>query len=276
MKPYRWVLCATAGVVCLAIGAVAADAQSPAVSAPDWRIGVTDFATARPMPVVYPSPGPSRRPSPSPSSTPRAKTRTVASGLTTLPSSTSQVIVVHAPTANTTHATLETFAKVHGEWVREFRAMAARIGKDGFSTHHVEGTPNTPVGVFGFGSTVYGLNANPGVKYAYHRLGTDDWWDENSNSSTYNTFQHSATSPGGPSEALWEHTVAYEYFAFITYNVPAVAGRGSGVFLHVDVSTATAGCVSLGTSNLIRVLDWLDPAKNPRVVISPDGDLHRF
>ncbi|HEY2795656.1 MAG TPA: hypothetical protein VGJ28_25060, partial [Micromonosporaceae bacterium] len=99
----------------------------------------------------------------------------MADRLSKVPASASQLIVVHAPTADTTHATLETFVKEHGEWVRKFPAMSARIGSDGFSTHHVEGTPNTPVGDFGIGATMYGLKPNPGVKYAYHRLVPDDW-----------------------------------------------------------------------------------------------------
>jgi L,D-peptidoglycan transpeptidase YkuD (ErfK/YbiS/YcfS/YnhG family) len=154
--------------------------------------------------------------------------------------------------------------------------MTARIGSKGFSDHHVEGVPSTPIGVFGFGATMYGVNSNPGVSYAFHHLVTNDWWNENPDSSGYNTFDHSTTNPGGGSEALWEQTTAYQYFAFITYNVPAVAGKGSGIFLHVSTNRPTAGCVSLPKADLLKVLAWLNPSDKPRIVLSPDGDLSRY
>lgn len=97
---------------------------------------------------------------------------------------------------------------------------------------------------------------------------TDDWWNENPDSPVYNTFQHTATNPGGYSEALWREKPAYTHFAVITYNMPPnvpkpVPGAGSGIFLH-EFSTAggnaTAGCVSLSHDHLVGVLTWLDPA----------------
>lgn len=155
-------------------------------------------------------------------------------------------------------------------------ATPARIGSKGFSAHHTEGVASTPIGVYGFGPTMYGINANPGVRYAYHRLVANDWWDENPDSPTYNTFRHSATNPGRASEALWTVHTAYQYFAFLTFNVPPVPGKGSAIFLHVGTGGPTAGCVSLAKADLIRVLDWLDPARSPRIVLSPDADLSKF
>jgi L,D-peptidoglycan transpeptidase YkuD (ErfK/YbiS/YcfS/YnhG family) len=53
----------------------------------------------------------------------------------------------------------------------------------------------------------------------------------------------------------------------IAYNTARVPGRGSAVFLHVGTGSATAGCVSLPKSELLKVLHWLRPADNPRIVI---------
>jgi L,D-peptidoglycan transpeptidase YkuD (ErfK/YbiS/YcfS/YnhG family) len=36
---------------------------------------------------------------------------------------------------------------------------------------------------------------------------------------------------------------------------------------------STAGCVSLGRTNLINVLKWLDPGKKPRIVMAPLADI---
>jgi L,D-peptidoglycan transpeptidase YkuD (ErfK/YbiS/YcfS/YnhG family) len=43
---------------------------------------------------------------------------------------------------------------------------------------------------------------------------------------------------------------------------------GSAIFLHVGTGTATAGCVSLPSAELLRVLRWLKPANSPKIDIS--------
>ncbi|WFE93766.1 L,D-transpeptidase family protein [Micromonospora sp. WMMD987] len=207
-----------------------------------------------------------------------------AARLTTLPTATRQVVIVTGSGYATTHATLETFHRAGGHWVPVSAPLAARLGAKGFSDHHTEGVATTPTGVYSFGPTMYGIAANPGVRFPYHRVVTDDWWNENPNSAAYNTFQHSATNPGGYSEALWREVPAYTHFAVITYNMPPnvpkpVPNAGSGIFLH-EFSTAaggpTAGCVSLAHADLVAVLRWLDPKHAPRIVICPAQNLGRY
>ena len=41
----------------------------------------------------------------------------------------------------------------------------ALVGLNGLSAHHVEGDDTTPMGLFGFQSTMYGVLPNPGVAY---------------------------------------------------------------------------------------------------------------
>jgi len=171
-----------------------------------------------------------------------------------------QRIQVVAPSVRSTTATLtvsECGRRVFGPW-------PARVGYHGLSAHHREGDGTTPTGTFALGPTVYGLDPNPGVQLGYHRLRCGDWWDEDSHSPAYNTFQHVAcgTAPpfGGDSEALWRAAVAYREFAVVQYNAaPAVPGRGSAIFLHDDTGHATNGCVSIPRLDLIRLLERLRP-----------------
>jgi L,D-peptidoglycan transpeptidase YkuD (ErfK/YbiS/YcfS/YnhG family) len=207
-----------------------------------------------------------------------------AANLKTLPTTTQQVIIVTGDGYNTTNATLETYAIIRGRWVAVSAPLPARIGKNGFSDNHVEGVPTTPTGVYSIGPTMYGIAANPGVRYPYHQLVANDWWNENPNSTAYNTFQHTSTNPGGYSEALWTEKPAYTHFAVITYNMPPnvakpVPNAGSGIFLHEFSSTPsgpTAGCVSLSHAHLVGVLTWLNPAADPRIVICPAQNLGRY
>ena len=236
---------------------------------------------------TIPAPG-SSAPSPSasqPSATPGTPgtgappAGNVASRLRTLPAATRQVIVVSAEGYGSTTATLEAFNKVNGSWRPAFGAMTARVGTNGFADRKIEGDLKTPTGVYPFGGTMYGIAANPGVRYAYHRLVADDYWNENPATPGYNSFAH-GPNPGGASEALWQVSPQYNHFVVINYNVPVVTAdppRGSGIFLHVMVlGRATAGCVSLAEADLLAVLRWLDPAASPRIVLAPRSALGRY
>ena len=192
-----------------------------------------------------------------------------------------QLITVEAPTYGSTLGTLTAWVRTGPCWTVAFGPWQARLGVHGVSDHHREGDGTTPTGLYGFGATVYGLAADPGVHFAYHHLVCGDWWDEDPSSATYNTFQHVACGAappfGGGSEALWQATTAYQTFAVVDYNAhPVVAGAGSAVFLHDDLGHGTAGCVSLPAAELLSVLRWLDPARSPRIVVGTSAEIRRF
>ncbi|GAB3839429.1 L,D-transpeptidase family protein [Dactylosporangium cerinum] len=236
--------------------------------------------SAEVSPPAQPSPSASasKKPSVSPSVSKTAAAAVAAndaSRLKTLPAGTTQVVIVQAASASATTTSLRAYAKTGGVWQPALSAMTARIGGNGFSGDKREGDKTTPTGVYAFDATMYGIGANPGVRYTYHRVVQDDWWDENSSSPGYNTFHHGA-NPGGPSEPLWQISPQYTYFAVIRYNMPATPGRGSGIFLHQATGNATLGCVSLPQADLVALLRWLNPAANPRIVLSPTSQLSRY
>lgn len=176
-----------------------------------------------------------------------------------------QRIVVVAPSARSTTAHLslrECGRTVLGPWT-------ARVGWGGLSAHRREGDGSTPLGTFRIDPVAYGLDPDPGLRLRYHRLVCGDWWDEDSSSPTYDEFRHVACGRappfGGGSEALWQATVAYRFFAVVEYNAARVPGRGSGIFLHVDTGHATNGCVSLPRAALVRVLRWLRTGATIRI-----------
>jgi L,D-peptidoglycan transpeptidase YkuD (ErfK/YbiS/YcfS/YnhG family) len=188
-----------------------------------------------------------------------------------------QVIVVDAPNAASSIATLSTFENDGAGWYEVFAPMPARAGVSGWiaGPDRHEGDGATPEGIYAIGSTMYGTDANPGTLYPYHQLVCGDWWDEDSSSPDYNTFQHVScgTQPSfaGDSEALWTEGNAYPSMAVIDYNTPASGPIGSGIFLHSDIGEATQGCVSLPYADLIQVLKWLNPARHPVIVMGPDS-----
>jgi L,D-peptidoglycan transpeptidase YkuD (ErfK/YbiS/YcfS/YnhG family) len=171
-----------------------------------------------------------------------------------------QHIVVAAPGTRATTARL-TVSECGKRVLGPYRV---HVGVNGLSAHRREGDGTTPLGTFRLGSTLYGIDPNPGVRLPYRRVRCGDWWDEDPESPTYNTLRHvtcgRAPPFGGASEPLWRSPSAYREFAFIEYNAsPAVPGRGSGIFLHVDRGRPTNGCVSLPRAELLRVLRRLRP-----------------
>jgi L,D-peptidoglycan transpeptidase YkuD (ErfK/YbiS/YcfS/YnhG family) len=193
-----------------------------------------------------------------------------------------QVILVDAPSASSTTATLSTFENDGNGWRQVFAPMPARDGENGWSvgSQRHEGDGTTPEGIYAIGATMYGTNPNPGTLFPYHQLSCGDWWDEDSSSPLYNTFQHVACgvqpSFEGDSEALWTEGNAYPSMAVINFNTPATGPIGSGIFLHSDLGVPTQGCVSLPYADLIEVLTWLNPASHPVIVMGPDAVIRSF
>jgi L,D-peptidoglycan transpeptidase YkuD (ErfK/YbiS/YcfS/YnhG family) len=184
-----------------------------------------------------------------------------------------QLITVNTSEASSTYATLSAW-ELHGKcWVQVYGPFTARLGYSGMSANKHEGDGATPEGTFDFESTMYGNAPDPGVSFPYHQLVCGDWWDEDSASPTYNTFQHvpcSETDPpfaNGASEALWTETRAYPSFAVINYNPDRIPGAGSAIFLHADVGGPTDGCISLPLGELDEVLDWMTPVADPTIMI---------
>jgi L,D-peptidoglycan transpeptidase YkuD (ErfK/YbiS/YcfS/YnhG family) len=183
-----------------------------------------------------------------------------------------QLITVEAASMRTTYASLRTWKRTNDCWVAVDGPFQARVGKNGLSSNRHEGDGTTPTGTYAIGSTMYGNSANPGVRYRYRRLHCGDWWNEDSTSPTYNTFQHVRCGTPTPfkikSAGMWQQPTAYAHLAVIEFNTrPVVPGRGSGIFLHAQTGRATTGCISLERNALVRVLRWLDPKAQPRIVI---------
>jgi L,D-peptidoglycan transpeptidase YkuD (ErfK/YbiS/YcfS/YnhG family) len=69
-------------------------------------------------------------------------------------------------------------------------------------------------------------------------------------------------------EAMSRHTKLYRWGAFIDQNPGRIPGGGSCIFLHLwpGPGRSTAGCTAMAERDLKEVLEWLDPAKEPRLV----------
>jgi L,D-peptidoglycan transpeptidase YkuD (ErfK/YbiS/YcfS/YnhG family) len=73
------------------------------------------------------------------------------------------------------------------------------------------------------------------------------------------------------SEKMREVGEAYRWGVVVNYNTPAVARRGSCIFLHIggEQGRGTAGCTAMPAEFLRQVMAWIDPARMPVLVQLP-------
>lgn len=210
-----------------------------------------------------------------------------------------QVIVVTAPSWDSTHATLRAYERDgSGGWRQVIVATRARLGWGGLAPAATrrQGSGDTPAGTFDIPSA-FGRQPNPGTDLPYRRVDHDDAWTYNPRRpATYNVLQtvnNSWRTYGTYVERLWSYGRQYDYVAVLDYNLPrgtiardadgvrrtarpANTRAGGGIFLHVSKGEATAGCISIPRATMRKVLQWLDPSRKPVIVIGPVDAITRM
>jgi L,D-peptidoglycan transpeptidase YkuD (ErfK/YbiS/YcfS/YnhG family) len=206
-----------------------------------------------------PRPSPTAPPTPTPSAT--------AAPAPPAPATGAQLIVVDAAGYGQSTAILTAYDQTATGWVRRFGPWTARIGRNGFAPPGAkrEGDGRAPSGTYAF-SFFFGIQPNPGVAFPYRRIdSTALVWDDDPNSANYNEWVDTrAASAGARPEPMYDAPF-YDYGAVIAYNTARTPGLGSAIFLHVSNRDSTAGCVALPVSELLQVLRWLTPTRNPHV-----------
>lgn len=257
--------------------APAVSSPAPMVSQPTSAAATVASPSSSPSPTPSPSPTrqPAKKPTPTPSPTPKPPAAPLLVQQLASVGGAHQVVIVTATNSTTDVATLQTFENSGGGWHAVFPAMAAHIGRAGFSSNKHEGDLKTPTGLYGFG-TMFGQRANPGVKFPYRQVDSASVWVDDVHSPYYNTWQENAAL-SGEHLASSGYATAYAYAVDIAYNTsPVVPGKGSAIFLHVSTGGGTAGCVSVSQANLLLVLRWLDPAQHPVIVMGPDSTIRNY
>ncbi len=180
-----------------------------------------------------------------------------------------QLITVRAASYSATYATLRAYRIFDHKRTLVFGPWTARVGYNGIARpgSKREGDGKTPSGRYGF-SFFFGVQRRLAFAFPFRHAYSYDYWDDDPASARYNEWVDARSHDPGASPEPMHQVPAYDYSAVIAYNTARVPGLGSAIFLHVGTGTATAGCVSLPRSRLIRVLRWLRPADQPRIRIS--------
>jgi peptidoglycan hydrolase-like protein with peptidoglycan-binding domain len=201
-----------------------------------------------------------------------------------VPAGARQIVVV---TSSGSTADVDLLVYTGGQWTCARSDMAGRVGRNGVRAlaNRRSGDGTTPGGIFPLGSMTapdgqtfqfFGNGVNPGVQGTWRQVRSGDCWGATPNTPDYNRLvTRAAANCQSPDEYLPNIQGAYSRAALIGANMGAnrsgdAAGEAplaAAIFLHrhsfdaAGNSRPTSGCVSLGNSNLIYVLQRVVPGQ---------------
>jgi L,D-peptidoglycan transpeptidase YkuD (ErfK/YbiS/YcfS/YnhG family) len=179
-------------------------------------------------------------------------------------------VVVDWSESPSTGAALRLFERENTGWRQLDGTISAVAGRNGFAPvgEKREGDGRTPSGVFplerGFGYEPFA------ARLPYLLLTPEMIWIDDPRSPRYNRLADRKDGEGFSHEVMRRDDDLYKYGIVVEYNTrEIVPGAGSAIFFHIwrDPSTPTAGCVAATEADIVRLLEWLDPAAHPLAVI---------
>lgn len=213
-----------------------------------------------------------------------------------IPDKYQQVVLVTTDNWNSSRGELTFFEKINNRWVPYDSPINVSVGKNGLGwglglhrvsglgPEKVEGDGKAPAGAFEFGLS-FGYSESPPSKtnWKYQSVDDRDYFIDDPNSQDYNKWIRLTKDKANEPKAYWKSferlkrsDQLYELGIVINHNCsPTLANRGSAIFLHIWRSEflPTLGCTAMSKENLIKLLRWLDPIKNPILIQIPKDQL---
>jgi L,D-peptidoglycan transpeptidase YkuD (ErfK/YbiS/YcfS/YnhG family) len=176
------------------------------------------------------------------------------------------------------HARVTWWVRSDGRWAKRMQTADGRTGYGGLvrGTHRRQGTGTTPLGTYGLVSAFGTHRASRHWDLRYRRIRAGDYWVEDNASHYYNRYRNKArggfrwwlpSSDANSSERLRDYPVQYEWALVTSFNRQQVRHRGAGIFLHVNGSGATAGCVSAPRWFIRKLLHRIHRDARPLIAI---------
>ena len=186
-----------------------------------------------------------------------------------------QLIVATTTSMNSSYCNIKVYEKNDGGKWSELYCTNGRVGLNGLSyiENRFQSTNTTPAGVMNIIGG-FGVNSNPETKLNYTELKNNMYWDLNNGSKNYNRMV--SYNPGGDCEHLIYYKKQYEYSLITDYNYNQVSNKGGAIFVHCLGKGATGGCVSMPREKLVEILKWIDPEKNPKILVIPQYDMDNY
>jgi L,D-peptidoglycan transpeptidase YkuD (ErfK/YbiS/YcfS/YnhG family) len=204
-----------------------------------------------------------------------------------LPENCRQVVLVLSPEAKSVPARMWMLERstAKDDWSVAAGPISVNLGRNGLAWGDGEHTTPAPPGfpikqegdgcspagvfripyAFGYAPSEAARLRLPYVHVTENIAGVDDV-----KSKYYNQVVDASTvaKDWESNETMLRPDGLYRWGAFIAHNPRGEAGRGSCIFFHLwsGPGLPTSGCTAMIEENVVALLAWLDPAKEPRLV----------
>jgi len=190
---------------------------------------------------------------------------------TAVPGQTAQLLVVTGNKSGPGPAAVQALERVGDKWAPPFPPLDAVAGRNGFAAPGAkrEGDGKTPSGMYPL-ILAFGYDRNMKTAMPHRQATEDDLWVDDPDAPDYNTWVRRGETTARSFEELKRKDGLYRYGLVIGYNTdPVVKGQGSAIFLHIwkGRTSPTAGCVAMAEKDVLRILEWLDPARKPLIIM---------
>ncbi|MFF1302052.1 L,D-transpeptidase family protein [Streptomyces sp. NPDC058307] len=180
-----------------------------------------------------------------------------------VPADARQAVVVTGRGRDSSASTVVLYERTSAGW-QAGASWPAHNALKGWTDHHLAGDLRSPIGVYTL-TDAGGLLKDPGTKLTYDRgVG----------------FTSPGTGfEGEPLAGSFDYVIAINYnrrpgTSPLDWTRPLGAGRGGGIWLHVDHGGPTHGCVSIAEEHMKELLLALDPDLHPVVVMGDATSLN--
>ncbi len=195
-----------------------------------------------------------------------------------------QLIIVLAKDSIDTKGYLFKYELLNNQWIQIDKVKDVIIGKNGITKGRgvdmsfdasgkskVEGDGKSPSGIFTIGDAFgfTSLDKAKGIKLNYHPIDSFTRCIEDDRSKYYNQIVQ-----GDEVQKDWIHAdkmrnvELYEWGFFVDHNTPPINNAGSCVFFHIwrGPGRYTLGCTAMSKENILDLLYWINPIKNPLII----------
>jgi len=204
-----------------------------------------------------------------------------------------QLVVVISPSDSLINGHLIKYKKENGRWIAIEMPHPITLGRTGLAwgkgIHQTEkgyqkkeGDGKSPAGVFTFG-TAFGYAPKKEVNFLkldYVPLTEITQCIEDSESKYYNQIVNddAIESDWNSTDFMLRKDDLYKWGVFVNHNTPAEAQNGSCIFFHLwrGPNRHTAGCTAMTEENILSLIKWLDPAKNPMLIQMTEQDYKKY
>lgn len=194
-----------------------------------------------------------------------------------------QHVVVVAAVPGASRSVVVAMERTPEGWRRAAPPKPAVVGRAGVGPKR-EGDGRSPRGVFPLGEAFgYAHRPPAGLRLPYRAMAPGAVCVDDPGSTHYARIVDPDTLPGEPDWSsaepmrrdLARRDGLYRLGVRVRYNPEGEPGAGSCIFLHVwrGPGSPTVGCTALEGDDLLALMRWLDPARDPVLVQGTPADL---